>query len=149
MLHHEESPEKPEYNMENPPFCLTPCFLAKNFIPPTTPISINFGKIKRTPTPLLWRDGGIRTMLNQNLTQEKLILNPVWNTFQLKVVSCRNQSTYLLGLPWIGFYFLRKGICKYNLLLLNSCKFTMHCSWTSQLPKPYKSIEKCLKTNKK
>ena len=31
MLHHEESPEKPQYNMATPPFCLTHPFSSKNF----------------------------------------------------------------------------------------------------------------------
>lgn len=47
MPHHEESPEKPEYNMETPPFCLTPLFLVEMFTP--RPISINFGKVKLQP----------------------------------------------------------------------------------------------------
>ena len=37
ILHHEESPEKPECNMATPPFCLTSSFLAKIFRPPPPP----------------------------------------------------------------------------------------------------------------
>ena len=33
MLHHEEPPEKAQYNMATPPFCLTPPFLAQIFRP--------------------------------------------------------------------------------------------------------------------
>ena len=51
MPHHEESPEKPQYNMatpspflDKPPrFCLTP-FSSKNF--QTHPISINFENVE-------------------------------------------------------------------------------------------------------
>ena len=61
MLHHEESPEKPQYNMATPPppVCLTPPFLAKIFRPP--PISINFQKAD-TPPPLMKGRGWVRTM---------------------------------------------------------------------------------------
>ena len=61
MLHHEESPEKPQYNMAiptpfldkpRPPFCLTPPFLAKNSRHP--PISINFEKVERWGGSELW-----------------------------------------------------------------------------------------------
>ena len=43
MLHHEESPEKPQYNMATPisrhpsPFCLTPSFSSKYFQTPPIP----------------------------------------------------------------------------------------------------------------
>ena len=89
--------------------------------------------------------GGIITMLNQNLAHKKLILKAVRNIFQLKVVSCRNQSIYLLGLPWIGFCFLLKGICQYYLLILNFYKFVMHCSWTNHWSKPCKSTREMSK----
>ena len=67
MLHHEESPEKPCYNVATPPsldnflppFCLTPPpppFLAKSSDPP---ISINFGKVN---FPSL-KERGVQTML--------------------------------------------------------------------------------------
>ena len=88
---------------------------------------------------------GIRTMLNQNLAHKKLILKAVRNIFHLKVVSCRNQSIYLLGLPWIGFCFLLKCICQYYLLLLNFYKFVMHCSWTNHWPKPCKTTREMSK----
>ena len=54
MLHHEESPEKPQYNMTTPPF------LEKNPILPTPPppFSINFEKFE--PPPLYeWGGGGV------------------------------------------------------------------------------------------
>ena len=57
MLHREQFPEKPQYNMATPPpisrqplpppFCLTLPFLAKIFRPP--PISINFEKVDPPP----------------------------------------------------------------------------------------------------
>ena len=99
------------------------------------------------PSPHFYDGGGegIRTMLNQNLAHKKLILKAVRNIFHLKVVSCRNQSIYLLGLPWIGFCFLLKGICQYYLLLLNFYKFVMHCSWTNHWPKPCKSTREMSK----
>ena len=66
MLHPEESPEKPPYNMATPPFLdkspspiLPNCpFSCKNFHTP--PISINFEKVD-TP-PLYEGGGGVRTM---------------------------------------------------------------------------------------
>ena len=61
MLHHEESPEKPQYNMATPPisrqrpspFCLTPSFIAKIFKPPPFP-SI----LKKSNPPPLYEGGG-------------------------------------------------------------------------------------------
>ena len=45
MLHHEESPEKPQYNMViPPPHFAYPPFPSKNFRPP--PIFINFEKVE-------------------------------------------------------------------------------------------------------
>ena len=46
MLHHEESPEKPQYNMVTPPLPILPYppFPSKNFRPP--PIFINFEKVE-------------------------------------------------------------------------------------------------------
>ena len=65
MLHHEEYPEKPQYNMTTPPpisrqtpphpFCPTPAFLSKIF---RLPISINFEKVKLPPAPLYEGGGG-------------------------------------------------------------------------------------------
>ena len=58
MLHHEESPEKPQYNMatslflDKPPILPNPPFLAKTFI--------NFEKVE--PPPPLYQGGGVRTM---------------------------------------------------------------------------------------
>ena len=69
MLHHEESPVKPQYNMATPPFldkpphfAYPPPFSSQNF--QTTPISINFEKAE-PPLPL-YEGGGVgwvRTML--------------------------------------------------------------------------------------
>ena len=56
MLHHEESPEKPQYNMATPPILPNPPFLAKIFRPP--PIPINFEKVDPPP----YEGGGVRTM---------------------------------------------------------------------------------------
>ena len=56
MPHHEESPEKPQYNMATPPPILPyPPFPAKNFRPPP-PISINFDKVE--PPPFTKAGGG-------------------------------------------------------------------------------------------
>ena len=62
MLHHEESPEKPQYNMATPPPSLpnTP-FSGKNFQTPP-PISINFQKADTPPPPLMKGRGWVRTM---------------------------------------------------------------------------------------
>ena len=74
MLHHEESPEKPQYNMATPPFldkhpppppfCLTPPFLEKIFRPPPFPSIL---KKSNPPPPFI--KGGVRTM-------QVLILSP-------------------------------------------------------------------------
>ena len=53
MPHHEESPEKPQYNMATPPFLDKPPFSSKNF--QTPPISISFEKVKPPP---LYEGGG-------------------------------------------------------------------------------------------
>ena len=65
MLHHEESPEKPQYNMATlpfhdkpPPFCLPPPFLAKIFRPPPFPSILKI----LNPSPPLYEGGGVRTM---------------------------------------------------------------------------------------
>ena len=66
MSHHEESPEKPQYNMGTPPisrqspsFCLTSPFQAKIFrLPP--PNSINFEKVE---PPFYERGGGFEQCL--------------------------------------------------------------------------------------
>ena len=54
MPHHEESPEKPQYNMaappisrQTPPILSNPPFSSKTFQPP--PISINFEKVEPPP----------------------------------------------------------------------------------------------------
>ena len=60
MPHHEESPEKPQYNMATPPFLdkppilPKPPFSSKNF--QTPPISISFEKVK--PPPFMKGGGG-------------------------------------------------------------------------------------------
>ena len=51
MLHHEESPEKPQYNMATPPFCPTPPFLAKFFRLP------HFHQFEKVEPPL-YEGGG-------------------------------------------------------------------------------------------
>ena len=65
MLHHEESPEKPQYNMAIPPFLdkppspilpNPPSFPAKIFRPPSPFPSI----LKKLTSPLY--EGGVRTM---------------------------------------------------------------------------------------
>ena len=59
MLHHEESPEKPQYNMATSPFLdkpptpnlPNPPFSSKHFQTAPPPISINFEKVE-PPSPL-------------------------------------------------------------------------------------------------
>ena len=59
MLHHEESPEKPHYNMatppppflDKPPILPNPPFSSKLFQTPS-PLSINFEKVDPPPFPL-------------------------------------------------------------------------------------------------
>ena len=134
--------------METPPFCLTSCFLLAKIFTPTPHLHFHqFWKSRTHPHPLLWRGHSnyVKSKFDKRETNTKSCLK----YFPVKSCICRNQPIDLLGLPWIGFCFLLKGICKYNLLPLNSCKFVMHCSWTNQLPKSCKSIEKCLTTNKK
>ena len=66
MLHHEESPEKSQYNIEplaisrQPPFCLThPPFLAKIFRIPPLPL---FPSILKKSTSLPSMKWAVRTM---------------------------------------------------------------------------------------
>ena len=55
-LHHEESPEKPQYNMTTAPFCLAPPpFSSKHFRPPLPFPSIL--KSRTLPPPLLYERG--------------------------------------------------------------------------------------------
>ena len=129
---------------------ILPYFLfssSKNFHPHPPPPFPSILEKSNPPHPLLWRGHSnyVKSKFDKRETNTKSCLK----YFPVKSCICRNQPIDLLGLPWIGFCFLLKGICKYNLLPLNSCKFVMHCSWTNQLPKSCKSIEKCLTTNKK
>ena len=59
MLHHEESPEKPQYNMatppvleNHPPFCLNYSFLAKFFTPPFN-VTSTFSKLTEKAQSIL------------------------------------------------------------------------------------------------
>ena len=70
MLHHEESPEKPEYNtatsppfLDKPPILCNPPFSSKNF--QTPPISISFEKVE--PPPPLY-EGGVQTMSRNDVS---------------------------------------------------------------------------------
>ena len=84
-VHHEEFPEKPEYNMEAPPFCLTPCFLANKFQPPRpTPISISFGKAEPTPTAPFFEgvDKGVEGGVHSNYVK------PKFDTREIDTKSC-------------------------------------------------------------
>ena len=66
MLHHEESPEKPQYNMATPPFLDKPPILpnlpfsSKNFQAP--PISITFERVEHP----LYEGGGVRTTVGDS-----------------------------------------------------------------------------------
>ena len=70
MLHREESPGKPQYNMATCPFLdkppilpnTPPPFLA-NILRPS--ISINFEKVESSP--LYEEEGGVRTMFRLNI----------------------------------------------------------------------------------
>ena len=65
MLHHEEFPEKPHYNMAIPYFPLLPAFLVEMFRhPPLLLISINFEKVNHPPYEV-GREG-VRTMTSSS-----------------------------------------------------------------------------------
>ena len=91
MLHHEESPEKPQYNMATPPFLDKPPppilpnhsspFLAKIFRPPPFP-SI----LKKSNPSFMKGGGGVQTMMlnNTSITTSKMFYST--STFRVDIL---------------------------------------------------------------
>ena len=102
MLHHEESPEKPQYNMATPPFLDNPSpppFSSKNFQTPP-PTSINFDG-----------GGGIRTMLDYG---DIVYENPNNEAFINKIEKAQYDATGAIRgtsqkqfYPEVGLEFLK------------------------------------------
>ena len=77
MLHHEESPEKPQYkatpppiSRQTPPFCLPPPFSGKNFQTPPFPSILK----KLNPAPLYEGGGGLNYGSTSLLSREDYLL---------------------------------------------------------------------------
>ena len=108
MLHHEESPEKPQYNIATPHFQTSPHFplppfSSKNFQTPS--ISINFEKVE----PLLYEGGGEEGGEVQTIQLEL--------TFELKSDLC---NTVDWNRKWLIDFIAGKT----QLVLLNSSNNT-------------------------
>ena len=86
MLHYEESPEKPQYNMATP-FLHNPLHFALLSPPPFPSIFIKFGKVNPPP---IWRE--VRIMIYIKFTSNSHYLIFVSKTY--KALNTYNENNY-------------------------------------------------------
>ena len=124
MLHHEESPEKPQYgnlpflNNPPPPFCLTHLFLAKIFRLLPSPHFHQFWKSRPSP---LWRAGSnyVGTQPSTQSRQKELFLTSAVKNFSkadIKVFEVGNsqvtKSSYAKWRHTSSYFFHRNSFFK-------------------------------------
>ena len=124
-------------NVATSPFCFTPSFLAKIFRPPHSHFHQFWENRTHPHFPCIkgGRGGGgggggegglgtIRTMLNQNLIQKKLMLKPVWK--YLPVKSCIMQKP-VNRFTWFALDWFLVFTERYLQILFVTTKFSKVC----------------------